>query len=135
MRIKLLTASLLLGFKNPLPEGAVVESEEAPSVSEFTALITVGYAKETTAKVTHKQDVEAIAPPVVDEPVTTYVDPEKAAIIEQAIGEVLEHNAADAIELMDTLDPSWLPAALQQEAAGKNRKTVLEAITAKLATE
>lgn len=135
MRIKLLTASLLLGFKNPLPEGAVVESEEAPNVSEFTALITVGYAKETTAKVTHKQDVETIAPVVVDEPVTTYVDPEKAAIIEQAIGEVLEHNAADAIELMDTLDPSWLPAALQQEAAGKNRKTVLEAITAKLATE
>lgn len=82
MRIKTLTALLLNGFAMPAPQGAVVEVE----ADEGAALITVGYAKETTE--------EANWPPSEDAAAAVVADQESINVAErnQAAGKTVTEN-------------------------------------------
>lgn len=75
MRIKTTTAILLNGFQNPAPQGSVAEVE----AEEGAALITVGYAKETTEEVTWPPNEEAVAERVAELAATNEAERNQAA--------------------------------------------------------
>jgi hypothetical protein len=128
MRVKLLTATILIGFQNPLPSGAVVESDEAHKVREFESLIAVNYAKETTQPVTHHADGSKPVEPVL-------VKDDDAPPFESQPGDIdllgiLEGTVGEVGEFISELAEGELARLAVLEARGRNRKGVLEAITA-----
>lgn len=133
MKIKLLTASILAGFANALPAGAVVESDEAFKTDEFKALIAVGYAKETKEAVTHKEDGFEPVKPIIavdDDDDDDGNDTFEAQEGDTDLLAVLEGNTKEVTEFLDELDAPALARLAVLESRGQDRKGVMAAITA-----
>lgn len=138
MRIKLLTASILYGFKNALASGSVVESDQEIETNEFKALINIGYAKETTEAVTAVADGHTdVLPELIDNGDGTFTDPELEALtvdgpvsdeLAKKIEGVLSGTVGEVADELVALDDAELAIARKAEIAGKNRKGVIDAI-------
>lgn len=135
MKIEMIKKGLLSGLQNATGPGVVVESDNPATITEFKALVNVGYAKVSTkaADITIKGPINA-SPPISG--IVKKVKEASAATGDDAdLLAILEGNTGEVTEALSALDKDQIARLGELEAEGGARKGVTAAINEALAAE